>query len=343
MTGRRFSRHVAAALLTGALLAGCGGPYVQPPARDPGPPAVEARAFRMPDGARLPYRLWPARGPARAVIVAVHGMNDYSRAFAEPAASWLERGIHVYAYDQRGFGAAPRPGLWAGHARLAGDLRTVIALVKGRHPGVPVFVLGESMGAAVVIAALGAADAPPIAGAILVAPAVWNWQAMPWQYRWSLTAAVRIAPWAWLKGSGLGLRPTDNIRLWHATSRDPKVIKGARVDTLWGVVQLFDSAWAAAPRVRSRLLLVYGARDEIVPRRALVRLIRRLPRKNRTFAYYKDGWHWLLRDLQRWAVHDDISTWMLKPGRPFESGAEVGAAKRLAPGPWWGSAIGHTS
>lgn len=283
----------------------------------------------MADGARLPYRVWPARGPVRAVIVALHGMNDHHKAFAMPAASWLERGITVYAYDQRGFGAAPQPGIWAGTARLAADFRTVLRLVRRRHPGVPVYALGESMGGAVVVAGLGGPGAPAVAGIILVAPAIWSFSAMPAHYQWGLDLAARTVPWAWLSGSGLGRRPTDNFRAWYAAGRDPRVIKGARVDTLWGVVQLFDRAWMVAPRVKGRLLLLYGARDEIVPKRALVRLIGRLPKQPRTIAYYRDGWHWLLRDLQRWDVHDDISSWMLKPNRPLPSGAHKAATARL--------------
>ena len=54
--------------------------------------------------------LHPATLPTsgvKAVILALHGFNDYSNAFAMPARLWAERGIASYAYDQRGFGGAP--------------------------------------------------------------------------------------------------------------------------------------------------------------------------------------------------------------------------------------------
>ncbi len=320
---------VLAAALGTVLGAGCAGPRVQAPVGPATSPAIAAGVFRMGDGAKLPYRVWAARGRVRAVVVALHGMNDYRNAFAMPAATWRERGITVYAYDQRGFGAAPEPGIWAGADRLIADFETVVRLVRSRHPGVPVFVLGESMGAAVVAAAMGRADAPRLAGTILAAPAIWVWAAMPARYRWSLDLAVHTVPWMRLTGRGLGRRPTDNLRAWRATGRDPLVIKAARVDALWGVVRLFDRAWTSVARLRGRVLLLYGAKDQIVPPLALLRLIARLPRGSRRFAYYGDGWHWLFRDLRRWDVHDDVAAWILTPRRPLPSGADTAATARL--------------
>ena len=60
------------------------------------------------DGLHLPLREWDAKNP-KAVIVALHGMSDYSEAFEMPAPWWAEHGITTIAYDQRGFGRAPDP------------------------------------------------------------------------------------------------------------------------------------------------------------------------------------------------------------------------------------------
>ena len=84
------------------------GPAVQPPR------LLNDRIVQA-DGAALPLRRWLPAGTPRAVIVALHGMNDYSRAFEKPGAYWAEHGIATYAFDQRGFGGAPHRGIWAGH------------------------------------------------------------------------------------------------------------------------------------------------------------------------------------------------------------------------------------
>src|SRR5438270_22554 len=50
-----------------------------------------------------------------------------------------------------------------------------------------------------------------------------------------------------------------------ALMKDPMVIKGARVATIYGLVDLMDTALEAAPRLQMPFPLLYGAHDEIVP------------------------------------------------------------------------------
>ncbi|MEJ0071172.1 MAG: alpha/beta fold hydrolase [Pseudomonadota bacterium] len=70
-----------------------------------------------------------------------------------PARPGARHGIATYAYDQRGFGGAPDRGRWAGTPQLAADVASAAALLRGRYPGVPLYLLGESMGGAVAILA----------------------------------------------------------------------------------------------------------------------------------------------------------------------------------------------
>ena len=127
-----------------------------------------------------PLRSWYPDGEASAVILALHGFNDYSKAFTEPAADWAEAGIITYAYDQRGFGAGPNPGLWAGSEVLTDDLTDAARAIKARHPELPLYLLGESMGGAVIMTALASDNPPPADGVVLAAPAVWARSTMPW-------------------------------------------------------------------------------------------------------------------------------------------------------------------
>ena len=68
-------------------------------------PHFEAGALVARDGTRLPLADWDAEGDApKAVIVALHGMSDYSNAFDAAGKNWAGRGITTLAIDQRGFG-----------------------------------------------------------------------------------------------------------------------------------------------------------------------------------------------------------------------------------------------
>jgi alpha-beta hydrolase superfamily lysophospholipase len=148
--------------------------------------------------------------------------------------------------------------------------------------------------------------------------------------RIALWAGVRLVPGLTLTGRGLGIKPSDNIAMLRALSRDPLVIKATRVDTIYGLVNLMDAALASAPHLDVPLLLMYGAKDEIVPKTPIRRFVASLPpdpRRRPKLAWYEDGYHMLLRDLEGSVVIADVASWVLAPAAPLPSGADRGAAE----------------
>ena len=320
----------AAALLLALVLASCAGlgPGPTPHAIVATEPQLASDAFLANDGARLPLRKWLPQGPVKATILALHGFNDYSNAFAGPAEEWAEHGIATYAYDQRGFGEAPDRGFWVGAERLDEDVAIASRLVAERNPGVPHYVLGESMGGAIAItAAAGTAGAhmPVYDGLILIAPAVWGRAAMNFVERAALWSAYNTVPGLTLTGQGLHILPSDNIAMLRRLSADPLVIKATRVDAIDGLVDLMDLALASAPKLRPPILMVYGARDEIIPAEPVRMFLAALPKdtsaENRV-AFYRDGYHMLLRDLEAPLVIHDVESWIIDPAAPLPSGAD---------------------
>jgi len=142
------------------LLLAC-APKLQPLGPPITDPAFAGNQLMMNDGVALPLRHWPAEGKTKAVVLALHGFNDYSKAFEEPAKDWAKAGIETYAYDQRGFGETPYRGLWPGNQRLIEDAKAAAKVLQARRPDRPFYVLGESMGGAVVMAA-AITTAPPM-------------------------------------------------------------------------------------------------------------------------------------------------------------------------------------
>jgi acylglycerol lipase len=337
------------------LLATCGPPAGTAIhfARVMAPPAVEAAvpaqvtprftedAFIASDGTRLPLRKWLPKGPVNAVILALHGFNDYSNGFDIPAKLWAARGIATYAYDQRGFGGAPGRGLWAGEGRLALDAIVASRILRRTYPGRKLILLGESMGGAVaVLAATGVMtgvipgpDGVPVADAdavVLSAPAVWGRATMDFLPRLALFAGVRLFPDMTLTGRGLQIKASDNLPMLRALARDPFVLKGARIDTMYGLVDLMGDALAAAPRLGLPLLLMYGAHDQLVPRNAMAAFTARLPPAagdRRRLAYYPKGYHLLLRDLDGEGVAADVASWIADPTAPLPSRADAAGAR----------------
>ncbi len=217
-----------------------------------------------------------------------------------------------------------------GAQTLAVDAATACAILRKLYPGVPLYLLGESMGGAVAVIAMTGESGTPIPdvdGVILAAPAVWGRSTMDLLPRIALFAGVRFLPGLTLTGQSLHILASDNIPMLRALGRDPLVIKGTRVDTIWGLVNLMDAAFASAPRLQFPLLVMYGAHDEIIPKQPMRRFVRALPHdsgERQTFAYYRHGYHMLLRDLEGPMVSADIAGWILHPGASLLSGADQG-------------------
>ena len=156
---------------------------------------VANHLFHSFDGAPLGLSAWlPAEEP-KAVIIGLHGMNDYGEAFF-PAGPWFaERGVAVYAYDARGFGRSPARGVWGGGELMSEDLRTAINVARRLHPNTTLAVVGDSMGAATVIATFGSSAPPSADRIVLVAPAVWGWSTLPSAYALTLWTGAHTFPW----------------------------------------------------------------------------------------------------------------------------------------------------
>ena len=280
-------------------------------------PVMDSEFITARDGAKLPLRHWDADGAPRAVIVALHGMSDYSNAFAMPGAVWAKQGITTLAYDQRGFGRSGNPGLWAGADIMRADLSDAVAAARARYPGVPVFALGESMGGAVLLTALASADPPRIDGAILVAPAVWSRSDMPLTYRAALFLASRLLPGMILSNNAAGkvvrIVPSDNVPMLIALGKDPLFQKRTRTDTLYGLVDLMDEARTAPDRLTDPppILLLRGLNDQVIPPAPTKAVIASLGARADVREYPK-GYHMLLRDLDGEAVDKDVAAWVLR-------------------------------
>jgi alpha-beta hydrolase superfamily lysophospholipase len=314
--------------LVATLLAGCAAPQLQEHAADSEPARLDAESAIMPDGYRLPLQHWGESTQATAILLALHGFNDYSRAFADLGPYLATDGILTYAYDQRGFGATAQRGRWAGEERLIADLEALIELLRERHPGVPLFLLGESMGGAVVMAA--AAHGNGADGVVLVAPAVWSRDTMNPVQRLTLQVAAHTLPWLELTGRGIKINPSDNLEMLRALGADPLVIKGTRVDALWGVTNIMDRAMGAARGLPGPALLLYGEQDEIIPKNAFCTMLERMPEDATgvRILLYENGWHMLTRDLQGERVMADIAVWLQNQNGPLPSGEEARAGSR---------------
>lgn len=319
-------------LVTG--LTGCGQAVQQQPGQGTETATLEPFRVITDDGYRLPLRHWPANGETgetpRALVLAIHGFNDHSGSFDVMAEALTPHGIEVYAFDQRGFGLTDQRRIWPGNERLVADVQLFSELLGQRHPEVPYYLLGKSMGAAVVLLTLADDPPPGLAGSVLVAPAVWGLDAMPWYQRTALWLGIRLIPSVSFSSdtvNRLGIEPTDDPEIAERLDQDRLILRRARVDTLYGVSKTMDLALEAARELPPPALILYGDEDQVIPAEAMCALLERLPEQGDDgprwrLALYPDGYHMLTRYTQRERTEADIAAWLLDPHTDLPSGHE---------------------
>lgn len=309
------------------LLTAC-AQELEPPGPDVIRPTETADSFVMPDGMLLPLRVWLPKGRPKAVVLALHGMNDSRDAWEIPAPAFAAAGIAVFAPDQRGFGATAARGHWPGSQGLVEDARAMTRLLHQRYPDVPEYLMGESMGAAVLMVLATEPGAPRVAGYVLVAPAVWGRSQMNPFLRFVLWLADNTVPGLLLENHGeVKIIASDNHEALVRLSTDPLTIRRTRVDATGGLVDLMDEALASARNFHARALFLYGGHDDLIPKQATLATWRSLSDPGARLAYYPDRYHLAMRDLGRDTVIGDVIAWMRQPGTPLPSGADQAAVE----------------
>jgi alpha-beta hydrolase superfamily lysophospholipase len=108
--------------------------------------------FTAADGTDIHAYRWSPDGPAKAIVQIAHGMGEHAGRYRRLGEALTEAGYVVYANDHRGHGrTAGSPdhygdlgsGGWSG---LVSDLGALSEVARREHPGVPLVVLGHSMG-----------------------------------------------------------------------------------------------------------------------------------------------------------------------------------------------------
>jgi acylglycerol lipase len=300
-------------------------------------PSFQGDKFIAQDGAILGLSSWvPQAGTPKSVIIALHGMNDYARAFELAGPFWASQGIATYAYDARGFGRSPQRGVWGGQELMQGDLRTAVGLARAKYPGVPVTLVGESMGAATILAALGDDNLPQVDRVVLIAPAVWGWSNLPLAYKVSLWVTahtpVSLRPLNPPRAVVGKITASDNIPMLQRLGRDPNMLFATRLDAVYGLVNMMERAFKSARKVPPQTLVLYGSKDQIIPRSSVERTLARLPEHIQSVEY-PDGYHMLTRDLQAQRVWADIVAFIDDPTAivPSRAGENALGAIRVSP------------
>jgi alpha-beta hydrolase superfamily lysophospholipase len=269
-----------------------------------------AGSFRGADGLALHFHAWTAPGPRAALLVS-HGLGEHAGRYSTLAADLVARGVSVYAPDHRGHGRSPGTrGHVGAFAELVADFEAFRRHVAaGLPPGLPVFLLGHSLGGLVALRHLQEHPEAGYAGAVLSAPLL----------------GVALRPPAWKTSlAGLLSRLAPSLRLRNGVdaadlSTDQSVVAAYRADPLvhpWITPRLYTEIQAAMrtaverrDRIRVPVLFVIPGEDRIVLAEATEEFARgvKCEAEVRRFPGFR---HESLNERERAVVVAGIAEWM---------------------------------
>jgi alpha-beta hydrolase superfamily lysophospholipase len=244
------------------------------------------------------YEHWvPAGRPARIVLI-VHGYAEYAARYAHLADVLAREGAAVYGQDHIGHGRSDgERALITDFEHVVDDLRTLLEIALDEDPGLPVVMVGHSMGG--LLTARFAQRFPgQLAGVVFLGAVIGDWY-------WARDAlAAPELPEATTDFSGMSRDP-DAVR---AYVEDPLVYRGRyKRPLLEAEVVALERFREQADRLTLPVLFCHGTDDPFVDHRTSLAAAESLPSSDLTIRLYEGARHELVNETNRDEVIAEIA------------------------------------
>ncbi|XP_062056079.1 monoglyceride lipase [Lepus europaeus] len=265
------------------------------------------------DGQYLFCRYWKPTGTPKALVFVSHGAGEHCGRYEELAQMLVGLQLLVFAHDHVGHGQSQGERMVVSDFHVfVRDVLQHVDLVQKDHPGIPVFLLGHSMGGAIAI--LTAAERPAhFSGMVLISPLV---LASPES---ATTFKVLAAKVLNLVLPNLSLGPIDSsvlsrnkteVDLYNA---DPLICR-AGLKVCFGI-QLLNAVSRverALPKLTLPFLLLQGSADRLCDSKGAYLLMELAKSQDKTLKIYEGAYHVLHKELPEVtnSVFHEINMWV---------------------------------
>ncbi len=262
------------------------------------------------DGLAIYHQSWLPDGEPRAAVMLVHGLGEHSGRYGHVADRLTRSGYAVYALDHRGHGRSEGKRVYVkSYDEFMADLIQFRGLVEGQHSGLPLFVLGHSMGGNLVMGHV-LDHQEGLAGMVLSGPALKAGDELSPAKITIFKMLARVAP---------GLRPEGLSA--DAISRDPAVVAAYQADPLVftgkiaaglgaALLDAMDTFPERYPSLTLPILMMHGTEDRLTNIEGSRELERLATNADVTAHYYDGLYHEVFNEPEQDQVLDDLVTWL---------------------------------
>ncbi|MGV0836817.1 alpha/beta hydrolase [Mycolicibacterium thermoresistibile] len=268
------------------------------------------RTFDGVGGTRIVYDVWTPETAPRGVVVVAHGFGEHARRYDHVAHRFGEAGLAMYALDHRGHGRSGGKRVYVKDiSEYTDDFHTLVRIAAGDHAGLPLIVLGHSMGGGIVFA-YGVEHPDDYTAMVLSGPAVAVSADVSPVLATVAKTLGRVAP-----GLPVEQLPTEMV------SRDPQVVADYQADpqvhhgkmpagVARALLLVSDTMPQRAVALTAPLLVVHGDQDKLVGVDGSRRFMQHIGSADAELKVYPGLYHEVFNEPERDAVLDDVIAWI---------------------------------
>jgi acylglycerol lipase len=260
-------------------------------------------------GHEIYWRAWVPEQP-KAVVALAHGLHEHSGRYEHVAERLNRAGYAVYTVDHEGHGkSGGTKGNVGSMAGVLDDFGRVRRMAQDKHPGLPLVVLGHSMGGLIALDYLVSKGQEGVAALAVSGAAVDTSSAGGIQLKLAPVLG-KLAP-----NLGVLLLGSDNV------SRDPIVVKDYENDPLnhngkvrarTGAEMLLSvqRVVAGLPKITVPVVIMHGTEDKLVPVAGSKLIDEKIGSSDKTLKLYDGLYHEIFNEPEQDQVLDDLVAWL---------------------------------
>lgn len=266
--------------------------------------------FVAQDGLKLFEQTWGPETEPRATVILVHGLAEHSGRYQHVAEHLVGHGYRVAAFDLRGHGRSDgKKGYVKSFDHYLADLEQFLARIQSQNPGQRLFLLGHSMGGAIVLL-YTITQQPNVSGLIVSGPAA----------KVSDTISPLLVKVSALVGRLFPYLPTVKIPS-TVVSHDLNVIRKRDADDLvlhgGTLARTGAELIRASKRIQSQmeairlpLLILHGGEDQLADLDGSQQLYQRAQATDKTLKIYDGFYHEVFNEIDKDRVLADLAQWL---------------------------------